>query len=67
MAHRDLDMDDEKPDLKEGMHFEFDCPECNAHNPYHDGFKPGSEVLCFYCGTTFRVVQSEGKLRFKEE
>jgi hypothetical protein len=62
--HRDFD-DDEKPDPKEGMHFEFECPECNANNPYHDGFKAGSEVVCYYCGMTFLAVQADGRLKFK--
>ena len=66
MAHRDLDFDDEKPDQREGMHFEFECPDCNAHNPYDDGFRVGSEVLCFYCGNQFKVAMSEGKLKLKD-
>ncbi len=61
---RDLD-DDEKPDPKAGMVYEFECPECNAHNPYGDGFKVGSEVICFYCGVEFLVAQAEGRLKFK--
>lgn len=62
--HRDYD-DDEKPNPKEGMLFEFECPECNAHNPYHDGFKAGQEITCFYCGTNFLAVQSDGKMKYK--
>ena len=62
---RDMGDDDEKPDEREGKFFEFECPECNAHNPYHDGFREGEEILCFYCGVNFLVKRSEGKLRFK--
>jgi hypothetical protein len=63
---RDMGDDDEKPDEKEGKRFEFECPDCNAHNPYDDGFKPGDEVLCFYCGITLKVSVSEGRLRLRE-
>ncbi len=46
---------------------EFDCPECNANNPYDDGFGPGDEVRCFYCGLEFKVeVNAEGKWKFRE-
>ena len=62
---RDLDDDDDKPDDKSKVRFEFECPECNAHNPYHDGFSPGSEVLCFYCGQEFKVVDIDGRWKFK--
>ena len=45
---------------------EFDCPECNANNPYDDGFGDGDEVLCHYCGEEFRAaVSDEGRLRLK--
>ena len=45
-------------------YFEFDCPLCDANNPYDEGFKAGEEVLCYYCGTTFRVrSSSEGELK----
>jgi hypothetical protein len=43
----------------------FDCPECNANNPIDDGFGAGDEILCFYCGTSFRVIESVGKLKLK--
>ena len=62
--HRDFD-DDEKPNPKEGMLFEFECPECNAHNPYHDGFKAGQEITCFYCGSNFLAVQADGRMKYK--
>ena len=46
---------------------EFDCPICNANNPYGDGFKVGEEIRCFYCGTEFKVkVTDTGKLKLKE-
>lgn len=57
--------DDEKPDPKAGLHFEFECPECNAHNPYADGFRVGQEIQCFYCGQEFKVSDSDGKLKFR--
>ena len=63
---RDMgDDDDEKPNANEGKHYEFECPDCNAHNPYPDGFREGEEILCFYCGTNFLVKKSEGRLRFR--
>ncbi len=46
---------------------EFDCPSCDASNPYDDGFSDGDEVLCYYCGTEYRVaVNDEGRLRLRE-
>ena len=46
---------------------DFDCPACNANNPYDDGFGDGDEVLCYYCGQEYRVrVSDEGRLRLKE-
>jgi hypothetical protein len=46
---------------------EFDCPVCNANNPYGDGFKPREEIRCFYCGTSFVAkVDDSGKLKLKE-
>lgn len=62
---RNFDDDDEKPDPKEGLFYEFECPECSAHNPHPDGFRAGGETLCFYCGTTFTVKVSEGRLKLK--
>lgn len=59
------DDDDEKPDEKGLIRYEFECPECNAHNPYHDGFSPGHEIQCFYCGVEFKVVESDGRWRYK--
>lgn len=46
---------------------EFDCPVCNANNPYGDGFRVGDEIRCFYCGTEYKVkVTDTGKLKLKE-
>jgi DNA-directed RNA polymerase subunit RPC12/RpoP len=59
--------DDEKPDASERrneLHYEFECPDCNAHNPYEDGFREGSEITCFYCGTNYLVKKREGRFKF---
>ncbi len=46
---------------------DFDCPSCDANNPYDDGFSDGDEVLCYYCGTEYKAhVNEEGRLRLKE-
>jgi hypothetical protein len=46
---------------------DFDCPSCDANNPYDDGFGDGDEVLCYYCGLEYRVtVNEEGRLRLRE-
>jgi hypothetical protein len=46
---------------------DFDCPACDANNPYDDGFGDGDEVLCYYCGLEYRVAVSEdGRLRLRE-
>lgn len=43
---------------------EFDCPECNANNPYDDGFGNKDVVLCNYCGQEFEAeVNEDGRLR----
>lgn len=57
--------EDERPSPREGMFFEFDCPECNAHNPHPDGFRVDGETMCFYCGTEFKVSLSSGRLKLK--
>ncbi len=45
---------------------EFECPACSANNPY-DTFGNGDEVLCNWCGMSFRaLVDDEGTLRLKE-
>ncbi len=58
------DSDDDRHEQR--RYTEFDCPQCNAHNPCDDGFGQGDEVLCFYCGTSFLVRNVEGRLKFKE-
>jgi transcription elongation factor Elf1 len=46
---------------------DFDCPACNANNPYDDGIGDGDEILCYYCGQEYRVrVTDEGRLKLKE-
>ena len=46
---------------------DFDCPTCNANNPYDDGFGDGDEVLCYYCGQEYKVlVNEDGRLRLRE-
>lgn len=46
---------------------DFDCPNCNANNPWDEGFKHGDEVRCFYCGLEFTArITEDGKLRFRE-
>ncbi len=63
--------EDEKPqpeDLGRRRRFkDFDCPGCNANNPYDDGFGDGDEVLCYYCGQEFKAeVNDSGRLRLRE-
>jgi len=66
------DYEDDKEDVggKEGRRRrfqDFDCPSCNANNPYDDAFGDGDEILCFYCGQEFKVlVNDEGHLRLRE-
>jgi len=70
MAPRDtLSDDDEDEDRKPraSVLFEFDCPSCNANNPWPDGFRDREEISCHYCGVTFRVSLLEGKLKLKEQ
>jgi transcription elongation factor Elf1 len=61
--------DDDKPQAQLGkqLFYEFDCPQCNANNPWPDGFKDKDEVSCHYCGTSFEArLSGEGKLKLKE-
>jgi transcription elongation factor Elf1 len=54
----------EKPHLKK--YFEFECPDCNANNPWPDGFRAKDEVGCHYCGTQFEVrINDNGKFKLK--
>lgn len=66
MHDQNVDEDDIEMDEASGRCFEFECPDCNAHNPYADGFGEGSEILCSYCGTMFLVQQKGGRLKLKE-
>lgn len=54
-------------DLGSARRFQdFDCPDCNANNPYDDGIGDGDEIRCYYCGQEFRVTVTEsGRLRLK--
>lgn len=76
MAHPDRladdfeqDEDEKKPGAEQGTRRrfeEFDCPTCSANNP-SDSFGNGDEVLCGWCGLSFKaVVDDEGRLRLKE-
>jgi transcription elongation factor Elf1 len=66
-ARNDSADDDEAPKAKASMLYEFDCPSCNANNPWPDGFKARDEVICHYCGITYRAdVTDEGRLKLRE-
>lgn len=60
--------DEEKEDAAADRVFdEFDCPLCNANNPYGDGFKAGDEIRCYYCGSEFKVrVDENGRMKLRE-
>lgn len=46
---------------------DFDCPDCNANNPWDDGFGDGDEIRCYYCGQEWKaIVSDEGRLRLRE-
>lgn len=46
---------------------EFECPSCSADNPWGDTFGNGDEVLCNWCGQSFRaLVDNEGSLTLKD-
>lgn len=34
---------------------EFDCPVCDAYNPWDEGFGHKDEVFCSYCGSVLDV------------
>jgi len=53
------------PDGKEMVFTEFDCPNCDANNPYDEGFRDRDEIRCYYCGTMYRVKVLEGSKRFR--
>jgi transcription elongation factor Elf1 len=60
--------DGEKDETTRGKSYkEFDCPLCNANNPYDESFHDGDEIRCFYCGTEYKVkIDENGKLRLRE-
>lgn len=63
------DDEDDKPAAKPGKtkYFEFDCPNCNANNPWPDGFVNKEELHCHYCGTSFEArIGDDGRLKLKE-
>ncbi len=65
------EQDDEKPTgaaLGVKRKFdEFECPTCSANNPYDEGFGNNDEVLCNWCGLTFKaIVDEEGNLKLRE-
>jgi hypothetical protein len=46
---------------------EFECPGCSANNPWGEGFGNNDEVLCNWCGVSYKaVVDEEGTLKLKE-
>jgi hypothetical protein len=58
-------VDEEAPAAEPGKVLkEFECPECNAHNPYDDGFTVGDEVRCYYCGEEFYVQDHDGRIKY---
>ncbi|GMU63688.1 MAG: hypothetical protein AMXMBFR34_54510 [Myxococcaceae bacterium] len=63
------DDDDDAPKARSAaqLFYEFDCPQCNANNPWPDGFKHKEEISCHYCGASFEArLTDEGKLKLKE-
>ncbi|MBL9039722.1 MAG: hypothetical protein JNG84_14490 [Archangium sp.] len=63
--------DDDKPKKGAGdgtLLKDFDCPECNAHNPCDEKIdKRGVDIRCNYCGIEFKVtLTDEGRFKFKE-
>jgi hypothetical protein len=72
MPYDPHDQGDEKEDPAEKVgrrrtFQDFDCPTCNANNPYDDAFGDGDEILCYYCGQEYKVtVNEEGRLRLRE-
>ena len=60
-----FDEDDLAP--QPGARFrDFDCPVCNANNPYDESFGDGDEIRCFYCGQEFRVRLAGRGFRLRE-
>lgn len=45
---------------------DFECPDCAANNPVEEPLKDRDEVRCNYCGSEFRVTESDGgKIKLK--
>lgn len=65
MKDWERDDDDGEGSAKAKLHTEWECPRCDAHNP-SEGFRIGDEVFCFYCGATFKAMDREGRVKFKE-
>ena len=45
---------------------EFECPECDAHNPWDIGFTYRDELFCAWCGAVFivrKVASDEDKYK----
>jgi transcription elongation factor Elf1 len=69
MSGHSYDDDDDKIDDSKSKkkHDEFDCPSCNANNPWPDGLHEAEEIHCHYCGTSYLVrFTDEGRLKLKE-
>ena len=69
MSMRDYGGDDGDADKggKKRKFDEFDCPSCDANNPYDDGFYAGDEVRCYYCGLMYKVhIRDDGRVKYKE-
>jgi hypothetical protein len=71
MVDYDPDLDDkdskDSPESANRKFGDFDCPNCNANNPYDEKFGDGDEVRCFYCGCEFGArVDDSGRLKLKE-
>jgi transcription elongation factor Elf1 len=61
------DLDSKDVGGRERRFKDFDCPVCNANNPYDDAFGDGDEIRCFYCGQEFEVrVTDAGRLKLRE-
>lgn len=46
--------------------YDFECPSCDAHNPYDAGYTFGDEVICYSCGVQFKVRERSGKAKLEE-
>jgi ribosomal protein S27E len=67
--HSSFDDDDEKTYVppQKARFFEFECPLCDAHNPWPDGFGHKEEVNCLYCGSALEArVNDDLKVVFRE-